>query len=181
MYHLHYRSKSAAVSGLIGIVGIGGFVAVTAYLALGTYTSIALPFFIFYITLVLNTYYSIRLFASITPKEDLTQHTIDTVLVLLFFGLSATFAYPVAFAFINICLFTLAALKYTLLLRIVPHERLLKRKISIDIIGIIMGLAVLAGVMLGYEYTTAWCLAVVFIIANIILLKIRPMYVPDPL
>ena len=173
MYHLHHVKKSYAVAGFLGLVGIIAFLPhYTDYL-------IALPLFIFYITIVVNTHFSIKLFASITPKEDIVQHIVDTLLVLTFVCMSINFSNPLIYSLFLVFLFALASLKYSLLLITVPHQKLLKRKIVIDILGTVMAIACLAGMLFQFESITAWTLAIVFIIANVILLGIKPMYVPD--
>jgi hypothetical protein len=52
----------------------------------------------------------------------------------------------------------------------------IKRKIFIDALGIVLSALALAGSFSGYARASAWLLALTFVIANIYLLAIRPMY-----
>lgn len=136
----------------------------------------ALPLGIFYATITMNTYFSVKLFASITPPENKLQHIMDLLLVVFYLLLVPSFPYPTAYMFFALCIFITAPIKYALLLTVIPYEHLLKRKILIDLLGTSLCAAVLGGALLGYPLESAWVLAVVFLLANIYLLAIRPMY-----
>lgn len=135
-----------------------------------------LPLIIFYLVLTLNTYFSIKLFSTLIPEENFGQHLIDIILVINYSGLAFAITNALLFAIGVIFLFTIATLKYLFLLPHLPHPRLLKRKILIDIGGIILGLAALVGIIIGYSSYSTWGMAILFTLANILLLFIRPMY-----
>ncbi|MDO8562146.1 MAG: hypothetical protein Q7S05_05005 [bacterium] len=134
-----------------------------------------LPQTIFYAVLVLNTFFSIRFYAKIQPK-NVSQATIDVILVLTYIVLGLSLGRPVAFVFAALCLFIAAPIKYMLMLGLIPYEALLKRKILIDSQGTALCALVLAGTLAGYAFASAWAFAILFTLANVYLLLIRPMY-----
>jgi hypothetical protein len=136
----------------------------------------AAPLLIFYITIAINTFFSIQLFTKIIPKEDLVQKCFDVALVLVYLWLAYAMKSILLFAFVDTLLFIVAAGKYAGLLRIVHHPILLKRKIIIDLIGALAGLLAIGGIILGYPLETAWALALAKVVANIALLYFWPMY-----
>lgn len=136
------------------------------------------PHVAFYATLTLNSFFSIRLFSSIQPRS-FSQGIADAGLVVTYVGLAFSIGYPLLFAFFALGVFIAAPPKYALMLGVIPHPRLLKRKILIDIAGTALCALVLAGTLLGYELESAWILASVFALANLYLLLVRPMYTLD--
>lgn len=152
------------------------FIGIVGWVLLVTDWRIALPLGIFYATITVNTYFSVKLFASITPPENNQQHIMDLLLVVFYLLLVFSFPYPTVYMFFALCIFITAPIKYALLLTVIPYERLLKRKILIDLLGTSLCAAVLGGALLGYPFASAWVLAAVFLFANIYLLAIRPMY-----
>ncbi len=167
------KNKTMAVTAFLALVGIVS-VAVTN---INWY--ISLPLVLFYGMIVLNTYFSMRLFTHIAPSQKALHHIVDGLLVALFVLLALTFARPILFAFVVTVLFALAAIKYTLMLNDIPHPRLLKRKIVIDLLGKLMGLITLGGMLAGYTLISSWFLAITFTVANISLLFVWPMYRAD--
>lgn len=151
---------------LAGIISLLFSASVSAYL---------LPHVIFYVVLVVNTFFSIRFFSRIAP-ENKSQVAIDTVLVLLYLALAFSMGDPLAFAFFALCLFIAASSKYPLLLLVIPQTNVLKRKILIDLMGTAVCAAVLGATILGYASQAAWVAALGFTLANVYLLLIRPMY-----
>lgn len=133
------------------------------------------PHVIFYAVLIVNSFFSIRLFSSIQPRSAL-QTFADLILLLAYVALAFSIGRPVAFSFFALSVFVAAPPKYALMLGMVPHDRLLRRKILLDLAGTALCAAVLGGTLLGYELASAWLLAIVFALANAHLLLIRPMY-----
>lgn len=138
-------------------------------------SSVLLPHVIFYVVLVINTFFSVRFFSRIAP-ENKSQLAIDTVLVLLYIALAFSLGRPITFAFFALCLFIAASTKYPLLLLVIPQTDVLKRKILIDLMGTATCAAILGLTLLGFALEAAWIFAVSFTLANIYLLLIRPMY-----
>jgi len=138
-------------------------------------THIAWPDSLFYGIIVLNTFFSVRLFSHITPPS-FWQALTDGALVLAYVALALAIGSEWAFPFFALCIFIAAVIKYALMLRIVPHEDVLKRKIIIDMLGVALCATALGVALAGWTLTSAWLLAIVFTIANIYLLLIKPMY-----
>jgi len=157
---------ATAAFSLAGVASLFMFAQVSQYL---------LPHLVFYIVLVLNTFFSVRFFSRIAP-ENRSQLEIDAVLVILYFALALSMGRPVAFAFFALCLFIAASSKYPLLLLVIPQTNVLKRKILIDLLGTAVCAAILGATLLGYAFAAAWVLAILFMFANVYLLFIRPMY-----
>jgi len=154
------------VFSLVGIVSFFVYAQLSSYL---------LPNAIFYAVLIVNTFFSIRFFSRIAP-ENTSQVIVDTILVLLYFGLALSMGRPIQFAFFALCIFIVASVKYALLFRVIRHIDVLKRKIRIDLIGTTACAAVLGLTILGPAFEAAWLAAIGFIIANVYLFFIRPMY-----
>ncbi len=136
----------------------------------------ALPLAIFYVTIVINTYFSIKLFAEIIPKENAGQKLLDTVLAFLYVGMALEMGDPKAFVFMALLLFIVAAAKYAFLLGIVHHPKLLKRKIIVDTSGVFACALALGGILAGFPKESAWAFAIVFVIVNLILFFVHPLY-----
>jgi hypothetical protein len=133
------------------------------------------PHAVFYAVLVLNTYFSIRFFESL-PPQDRDERAIDAILVVLYLALAASIGAPLAFALVAVLLFAAATAKYVLLLPVVDRRDILMRKILIDGLGLALCLAMLLGTLLADPGWSAWAAAIIFAIANVYLLAIRPMY-----
>ena len=171
--YLHPQIKALIVTSVFAFAGILGW-----YFAESTSPDplLLLPLAIFYATLTVNTYFSVKLFASITPLHDYIHQLFDLLMVAAYFVLAYTFFSPQAFFLAALFLFIFALLKYILLLGVIPHLQLLKRKIIIDLFGTLLCASVVAGAYLGYVTESAWVLATLFLLANIYLLLINHMY-----
>lgn len=134
------------------------------------------PLVLFYALLLLNTYFSVRTFASITPEENLLQHSIDMALGACLLVLIFQFNAPLNFVLWMMLLFILAALKYILLTPITGHSRLLYMKIRIDSFGVLLCFLALWGILLGYIYISTVLWVLVFFLANLYVLWLRPHY-----
>jgi hypothetical protein len=136
---------------------------------------IALPHAIFYTVLIVNTFFSIRFFTPLTPRSHY-QTLVDGALVVIYAALALSIGWPIAFSFAALALFVVAPMKYTHKLELIPHTKLLRKKILIDLWGTVLCLAVLGGTILGYAPESAWALAIIFSLANVYLLFVKPMY-----
>lgn len=138
------------------------------------------PVALFYATLVVNTWFSIRFFSRL-PPTDRDESLIDGILTVLYLALAFAIGRTIPFLAIATLLFVAAVSKYALLRGVVPFPRTLRRKMFIDFLGVLLCLAALLGAVAGFEMESAWALALAFLAANIFLLLVRPMYrVFDP-
>jgi hypothetical protein len=160
---------ATALFSLMGLVSFLWFAPVNAF---------SVPHAIFYLLLVSNTYFSVKCFASITPPL-LSQIIIDGVLIFIYAATAATIGWSLLFPLAVAVLFGVATIKYVLLLGTIRHERLLRRKVGIDLMGTLFALAIFSAAQFGYELAAAWLFACVFLLANIYLLLIKPMYRMD--
>lgn len=136
----------------------------------------SLPIIIFYIILLVNTYFSINFFSKIIPKNILSQNVVDIILFTLYILLASSLNVPIMFVFMACIFFTIATIKYVLLLGKIGYEKVLKRKIMIDSLGIILMQIVLGLIITNYQTFGLWFLVIVFAISNFYLLVLRPMY-----
>ena len=171
--YIEPRAKALVVTCVFAFAGILGWYFAETDSPDGL---LLLPLVIFYATLTVNTYFSIKLFSSITPLHDQIHQLFDLLMVAAYFVLAYTFFSPQAFFLAALFLFIFALLKYILLLGVIPHLQLLKRKITIDLFGTLLCASVVAGAYMGFVTESAWALAILFLIANIYLLFINPMY-----
>ncbi len=168
-----WRPKTKAIVVTIGFA-IAGLI--------GCYTADAnwpyvMPMLVFYTALTINSYFSIKLFSEITPPEDTTQRILDLVLMAVYFLLAYSFDNTKMFLIVTLFLFIVAPLKYSLLhWGKIPHPKLLKKKITIDLLGTLLAAGVIAGFEAGYMQESVWALAIIFTVANFYFLAIDPMY-----
>lgn len=166
-----FAKKKAAIA----TVGFSVFGLGSSFLISNWY--VALPLLIFYAILILNTYFSIRCLASITPRDNQVQGVVDVILALSIFAQAASLNYPLLFICFAIFLFVFATFKYTLLYSDSNHKELLERKMKVDILGAIACSLALWGGVAGYSLITTWLLVASFLAANFYLFFIKPLYV----
>ena len=135
-----------------------------------------LPHLIFYAVLTLNTYFSVRFHASFTPESPF-QTCIDLALAVSYIALAVSIGAPIAFSFCAVLIFAIAPAKYTHTIGRTPHDKTLRKKVLIDLLGTVGCVLVLGLTFAGFELQAAWILAGTFTLANMYLLFIRPMYV----
>ena len=130
----------------------------------------------FYVLLIFNTFFSVRLFATITPREHSGQKMWDTLLTLCLLALPLTFAMPLNFVFLTLVLFVAATLKYIFLIPIIDFSKLLFRKIRIDTLGILICVMCIAGIFRGYTNVSLNLWTLVFFFSNLYVLWHDPLY-----
>jgi hypothetical protein len=130
---------------------------------------------LFFAVLIINTFFSIQFYSEIQPK-NVSQTLIDTLLVITYLALAFSFGRPELFTFAALCLFIAAPPKYALMLGEIPHLKLLERKMLLDSLGTAGCAALLGATLLGYSLIAIWAMAVLFALANVYLLFVRPMY-----
>lgn len=136
----------------------------------------SLPLVLFYTVITVNTFYSISLFSGMTSMFSRAHNVFDFSLVVNYAFLAWNFNNPLNFVFFDLILFIIASAKYTSMLNIAPHPKLLKRKILIDISGIALAAITLIGIVFGLPEISLWFMATSLTIANIYWLFIKPMY-----
>ncbi len=134
-----------------------------------------LPHSIFYAVLTLNTFFSIKLYATIQPNDQ-HQRIVDFLLVAAYVALAFSIGRAFEFSLVALILFIFATPKYAMMRGKIPHDALLRRKILIDLSGVAFTAVVFLGTIAGYPLESAWVLAIGFVIANIYHLVINPMY-----
>lgn len=171
--HLDPSTKALVASTIFGVAGVIGWYFAKSQVEDAT---LLIPLLVFYATLTINTYSSIKLFSSMIPVDDIVQECLDFVLVIIFLSLAYSLRNPTWFFLMTLFLFIVAPIKYICLLGRIPHPKLLKRKLYIELLGTLLVAGVVAGAVLGYPKESAWTLAIVFAIANVYWLLINPMY-----
>ena len=129
-YHLDPSTKALVVSTVFAAAGVIGWLLANAQL---TDAALSMPLLVFYATLTINTYSSIKFFSAIIPTDDVVQRWLDFVLVLIYLTLACSLGKPLWFFFMALFLFIVAPIKYSCLLGRIPHPNLLKRKPSDEI------------------------------------------------
>jgi hypothetical protein len=166
--------KEILATGIFAVAGIVGL-----FLSTGTWAE-RVPTALFYMVLVINTWFSVRFFSRL-PPVDRNEAVIDGVLTLLYIALALAIGRIVPFIAIATALFFVAVVKYALLMPVLNLPVTLRRKMFIDALGGMLALAALVGALLGYELQSAWAFALIFTAANSFLLLVQPMYrVFDP-
>lgn len=135
----------------------------------------SVPHIVFYTVLTINTYLSIRFHSAFTP-ESRFQTFIDLALATSYIALALSIGIPVAFSFCAVLIFAIAPAKYAHSIGRTPHDKTLRKKVLIDLLGTVGSVAVLGLTLAGVELKAAWVLAGAFTLANVYLLLIRPMY-----
>lgn len=133
---------------------------------------------VFHGVLLVNTFFSIECFGKMTPQGLRSQRIIDASLVVLYAILPFTFVFPSLYILLLILLFLVASLKYILLLGIISDIRLLRRKIAVDVGGALGNFFIFFIGSLGVLPVDVllWVWLALFVVANVYLLKIKPMY-----
>lgn len=134
-----------------------------------------LPHVIFYVVLLINTFFSLRFFAPIQPVNT-SQTIIDAACVGAYIAMALSIGFPVAFALSALALFIASPAKYALMLALLPHTAMLRRKILINLLGATASAVLLGITLLGYPLQGAWAFTIAFALANLYLLLINPMY-----
>lgn len=140
--------------------------------------SSSLQVILFHVILLVNTYFSIQCFGPMTPDHAPGQKAIEIFLVLLYFVLPLTFPFVSLYILIVLLLFLVATVKYALLLGVIPDLRLVRRKILIDLTGVVWSYFIFMVGSLGLISIDLllWIWVIAFAVTNVYLLKIKPMY-----
>lgn len=165
-----YASNRAAAAtvffGVIALISLGSIVDLSK----------SWPLVVFYAVLLINTYFSIRTFASITPEENFGQKLIDAALVVCMLLMVFNFNSVLNFTILATLLFIIATLKYVFLTQLAGYSKLLYMKIRIDALGILFCFLAVVGTLWGYGRQASIIWATVFVLANIYVLWWKPHY-----
>ena len=168
---MNFATRKALFAFVIfALAGIAG------WLLLVTDWRESLPLAIFYTLLVINAYPSIRLFAGIVPQDNGQHALADIILLVSYLFVAASLGQPLQFALCSTVLFIIAAGKYALMLHEIPHPHLLQRKLRVDLLGAGLCAIGLEAMLFGYVLEGSWLIAIIFALANIDILFLRPLY-----
>lgn len=169
------RRRAALAVSVFALVGLAATTRIHA-------SATSLPLVAFYINLLINTYYSVACFTTLTPRDDRRQPVIDAAIAGIYLVLPFTFNDPERFALVTALLFGTSLVKYGLLLHGFSDPSRLRKKLIANSIGALSCILVLAGIKAGYPNLTTTVWAVGYVLVNIYLLKINPLYrLPPPL
>lgn len=135
---------------------------------------------IFYALLLVNTFFSIQYFSEIIPTDIALQRVADGTLVLCYAAIAIAMGYALYFGLFLLLLFIVATLKYWSAEPVVVDTRLLTRKVKFDFLGVLMALLFLTITLFGYPRPAVIALDVVYGIANVYLLFVKPLYQKPP-
>ena len=135
-----------------------------------------LPILIFYAVITINTFFSIKCFSAIIPSDSKLQWLVDAALILLYILMSLNLNSPLHFAIWTSLLFSVAVIKYALLLHLTDYLTLLRYKILIDSLGTLAAVSALAGIAFGYAFAALWLWTVLFCLVNLYIFFIKPLY-----
>lgn len=138
--------------------------------------SVSLPIVIFYFLILVSTHLSVSFFLSIIPEHSYIQKVINGALLVIYFILAFNLNDPLNFMIVTALLFSVSTIKYLLMVEENPHKKLLWRKVSVQTLGTIACILTILGILSGYALisTSLWLLC--FIIANIYIISIKPLY-----
>jgi hypothetical protein len=135
----------------------------------------SLPLLLFYFTLLINTYHSVRFFLPM-PAQNASNYIVDTCLIVIYVLMALSIGRPVLFCFLSVWLFLLGTIRYSLLIGSFDNIKVLRRKIIIDLLGAVLCFSAIGGILIGYVFAATWMLTMIFCCANIYLLQFKPMY-----
>jgi hypothetical protein len=134
----------------------------------------ALPLVLFYVVLMVNTYFSIEFFSKIIPLKRPDQKIIDLLLVFSYLALILSMGNEIWYLLFAIMLFVVATLKYVCLLGVVDLK-ILKKKLIVNIFAIVACILAFGGYLIDWGMII-WIWGLMFLFANVYLLIIKPMY-----
>lgn len=166
---IYARRRAATVTVVFGIIALISLNSIIDWAESWTLV-------VFYATLLTNTYFSVRSFASITPKKHLGQQLIDAALAACMFFMVLSFNSILNFTILATLLFIIATLKYVLLTNLAGYSKLLYMKIRIDTLGALFCFIAVLGTLFGYGSQVSIIWAIVFVLANFYVLWLEPHY-----
>lgn len=135
------------------------------------------PLVIFYAVITINTFFSIKVFSSLISPQEKIQWMIDIFLLLCYAAMAYYLQNPLKFALFAAILFAIATIKYSSQLGKINCPNLLKYKIIIDGLGTLSCVLAVGGMIFGYVEISAWTWSILFVLANLFIFFIKPLYV----
>lgn len=131
---------------------------------------------VLYGLLMIQTWFSIRLFFTLIDARDARQRAMNVVLVFSYALLAWSIRDIHLFYFAWILLFCFASLKFVLLIDRFKYRRLLRRKLIADLLGVAMGILMTAVLWFWSDQPWQWLGLVLFGGSCIYYLLLRPLY-----
>ncbi len=126
--------------------------------------------------LMINTWFSVRLFFTLIDFRDKRQQAMNVFIALAYAFLAWSIRDIQLFYFAWTVLFGLASLKFVLLIGRFEYKRLLRRKLVADLLAVLMGLSIVAGSSYLPDMPWSWLGLIVFGGACVYYLLLRPLY-----
>ena len=133
---------------------------------------------VYYVVLLISTYFSVRCFDALTPPQSPVQDVLDVVLVLFYFVLATLFTAPAILLFVTAAFFSVTTLKYILLMseKTLPHFKQIDYKAAINGCGTISALLCYWIALQGNVVLGMWLWVAIFCSANFFIFFIKPLY-----
>jgi len=135
----------------------------------------AWPLAVFHLFLLVNTFYSIRTFATLIPSSA-GQWAFDIALGVCIALGPLAFDHPMDYTILMLALFILATYKYILAIPLAGFSKLLFRKIVIDMLGVAGTFAVLVAMWQGFVFPATVVGVAAFAVVNVYILWLNPLY-----
>jgi len=166
---LHPQTRVALVTGLFTLFGCIGWWWSPDPLA-------ALPEALLYGLLMIQTWFSLRLFFRLIDPKDKGQQAVNVLLVLAYACLAWSIWNPFWFYFMWTVYFYLTVLKYVLLVGRFDYKRLLRRKLLADVLGMGIGPLMLVSFLFSSVDAWRWLGLALFGGACAYYIYVRPLY-----
>lgn len=168
--HQRIQHRTVLSTTLLGVFGLAGII-----LFVRDWT-VSLSLVLMYAALVYDTFFSIRYFSSVTSPADRVQQVFDLVLIICYAAIAWNFAHPLGFMYGLSIMFAVASLKYVVLRRRIGPSEILRRKINIDVIGVVAFSAATIPMLYGWIWQVSWALLLLYCIVNVQILWRNPLY-----
>ncbi|MCK9360978.1 hypothetical protein M0Q28_01990 [Patescibacteria group bacterium] len=166
---LNPKSKGALVTAAFTVFGaIGWF--------LSPDPAAAWPEALMYGLLMVQTWFSLPLFFSLSDPKDKRQMAVDALLAVAYAFLAWCIQNPYLFYFAWTVFFNLTLLKYVMLVGRFQHQRLLRRKLVANVLGTAMGILIVTLFVVMPEQPWQYLGLAIFGGACVHYLLIRPLY-----
>jgi hypothetical protein len=132
-----------------------------------------IPIVIDFITLVISSYLTVKIFEPIIPNKRSVIHIVFGVgLFILFIGLALTLSNPALFTYLFGILFVVANMKYISMLGLVRYTKMLQYKIFFDLIGVFGAFTSYFVIVQGYPLFGEWFFCIGLVIGNCLAIKL---------
>ncbi len=166
---LNPRTKGALATGIFTLLGLIGW-------GLSPDPVAAWPEALMYGLLMVQTWVSLRLFFGLIDPKDKRQMALDAVITLAYAFLAWSIQNPYLFYFAWTVFFNLTVLKYVLLVGRFSHQRLLRRKLTANVLGVGLGILIITLFIMMPEQPWQYLGLVLFGGGCVHYLFLRPLY-----